>query len=52
VNAAEAALLRGVSDSTQVLTDALVDAHADTIVAMLLGPRSQPRRARTQTKGR
>lgn len=51
VNAAEAAHLLGVSDSTQVLTDALVESHADTIVAMLLGPRPKPRRAHTPTKG-
>lgn len=52
VNAAEAAHLLGVSDSTQVLTDALVESHADTIVAMLLGPGAKPRRAHTPTKGR
>jgi TetR/AcrR family transcriptional regulator len=51
VNAAEAAHLLGVSDSTQVLTDALVESHADTIAAMLLGPRPKPRRTRTQLKG-
>ena len=51
VNAAEAAHLLGVSDSTQVVTDALVESHADTIVAMLLGPRAKPRRAHTPTKG-
>lgn len=50
VNAAEAAHLLGVPDSTRVLTDAVVDAHAETIVAMLLGPRAKPRRARTRTR--
>lgn len=38
VNAPEAAHLLGVSDPTQVVTDDLVDAHADLLVAMLLGP--------------
>lgn len=38
VNAPEAAHLLGVTDASTV-TDSLVDAHADTIVAMLLGPR-------------
>jgi AcrR family transcriptional regulator len=38
VNAPEAAHLLGVADAATV-TDSLVDAHADTIVAMLLGPR-------------
>ena len=54
VNAAEAALLLGVSDSSQILTDALVDSHADTIVAMLLGPRTTqpntPLRTKTETE--
>ncbi len=38
VNAPEAAHLLGVTDAAAV-TDSLVDAHAETIVAMLLGPR-------------
>ncbi len=37
VNAPEAAHLLGVADAAAA-TDPLVDAHADTIVAMLLGP--------------
>jgi TetR/AcrR family transcriptional regulator len=52
VNAPEAHHLLGGDDSTPTVTDALVDAHADTIVAMLLGPR--PRRTTrtpTRTKG-
>jgi len=39
VNAPEAAHLLGVPGSTRVVTDAVVESHADTIVAMLLGPR-------------
>lgn len=38
VNAPEAAHLLGVSDATRVVNDDLVDAHADMLVAMLLGP--------------
>jgi TetR/AcrR family transcriptional regulator len=37
VNAPEAAHLAGVANSTRVITDALVQSHADTLVAMLLG---------------
>ena len=42
VNAPEAAHLLGLADAAAV-TDSLVDAHADTIVAMLLGPRPRHR---------
>lgn len=52
VNAPEAHHLLGAAGSTCAVTDALIDAHADTVVAMLLGPR--PRRAtrtRTRTRG-
>jgi TetR/AcrR family transcriptional regulator len=52
VNAAEAAHLLGVSDSSQVLTDAIVESHTDTIVAMLLGSRPTRTQARRPTKGR
>ena len=48
VNAPEAAHLLGVADVAAV-TDGLVDAHADTIVAMLLGPRPT---TRMKTSGR
>jgi AcrR family transcriptional regulator len=44
VNAPEAAHLLGVADASTV-TNSLVDAHADTIVAMLLGPRPARRTA-------
>jgi AcrR family transcriptional regulator len=50
VNAPEAAVLLGTPGSNRVLTDEIVASHADTIVAMLLGPRpasKRPRRART-----
>lgn len=40
VNAPEAALLAEGGDAAGSTADALVDAHADTIVAMLLGPRA------------
>ena len=50
VNAPEAAHLLGVPDSARVVTDALVDSHADPIVAMLLGPRPARRRARPRTR--
>lgn len=52
VNAPEAAHLLGKADATQVVTDALVESHADTIVAMLLGPRPKRRRTSARTKGR
>jgi AcrR family transcriptional regulator len=45
VNAPEAAHLLGVPGSTRVVTDAVVESHADTIVAMLLGPRPNSTRA-------
>jgi TetR/AcrR family transcriptional regulator len=48
VNAPEAAHLLGVPVADWVATDAVVESHADTIVAMLLGPR--PRRARTSSR--
>jgi TetR/AcrR family transcriptional regulator len=52
VNAPEAAHLLGVADAAAV-TDALVDAHADTLVAMLLGPRPTRRTKRSaRTMGR
>lgn len=51
VNAPEAAHLLGMAGSTQVVTDALVESHADAIVAMLLGPRPKRRRARSSKKG-
>lgn len=52
VNAPEAAHLLGVADSARVVTGGLVESHADTIVAMLLGPRQKRARERTRTKGR
>jgi TetR/AcrR family transcriptional regulator len=38
VNASEARCLLGRSTIEDVVTDALIDAHAETLVAMLLGP--------------
>jgi hypothetical protein len=51
VNAAEARRLLGHDPGADdVISDALIEAHADTLVAMLLGPRKT--RARTRrTKG-
>ena len=40
VNAPEAQLLRGAEASPGAVADSLVQAHADTLVAMFLGPRS------------
>jgi TetR/AcrR family transcriptional regulator len=52
VNAPEAAHLLGVPGSTEVVTDVLVASHADTIVAMLLGPRANSTRTNARTKRR
>jgi AcrR family transcriptional regulator len=47
VNAAEARRLLGHhSGAHDVISDALIEAHADTLVAMLLGPRSGRRRTK------
>lgn len=42
VNAPEARLLMGSDQASVATTDALVDAHADVLVAMVLGPREAP----------
>ena len=42
VNAPEATHLLGTATSTRAVTDGLVDIHADTLVAVLLGPRPTP----------
>jgi len=52
VNAPEAARLSSRADGTDVVSGALVESHADAIIAMLLGPRSTRGRTRTSTKGR
>jgi TetR/AcrR family transcriptional regulator len=50
VNATEARRLAGTDASADIVTDALTAAHADTLVAMLLGPRSRrASRRRTPT---
>lgn len=51
VNAPEAAHLLGAPDAAAV-ADRLVGAHADTIVAMLLGPRPHGTRTSSRTRGR
>ena len=52
VNAPEAELLVGGDAATGAVADALVEAHADTLVAMLLGPRPpRPARRRSRSKG-
>jgi hypothetical protein len=50
VNAAEARRLLGQHGSDDVISDALIEAHADTLVAMLLGP-SASRSNTRRTKG-
>jgi TetR/AcrR family transcriptional regulator len=49
VNAPEAQLLVGGDAAAAGVADALVEAHADTLVAMLLGPRP-PRTARPRSR--
>ena len=50
VNAAEARRLVEGTSSDDVITDALIEAHADTLVAMLLGPRPVRSAARAERK--
>jgi hypothetical protein len=50
VNAAEARRLLGQHGSDDAISDALIEAHADTLVAMLLGP-SASRSGSRRTKG-
>ena len=50
VNAAEARRLLGQEGSDDVITDSLIEAHADTLVAMLLGRNASPSNTR-RTKG-
>ena len=42
VNAAEARRLVGASPSGDVIDDRLIETHANTLVAMLLGPNAPP----------
>jgi TetR/AcrR family transcriptional regulator len=51
VNAAEARRLLGRSGADDVISDALITSHADTLVAMLLGPSAARTRTHTE-KGR
>ncbi|MCU1397959.1 MAG: transcriptional regulator [Acidimicrobiales bacterium] len=51
VNAAEARRLVRSDPSHDVIDDALIEAHADTLVAMLLGPSRPSARARTVKRG-
>jgi hypothetical protein len=50
VNAPEARRLLGRDGSDDVISDALIEAHVDTLVAMLLGP-SASRAGTRRTKG-
>ncbi len=47
VNAAEARRLIGQKGTGDVISDALIEAHADTLVAMVLGPTAVPSGTRT-----
>jgi TetR/AcrR family transcriptional regulator len=49
VNAAEARRLVGSTGSHNVIDDELIETHANTLVAMLLGPKASRSRARTTT---
>lgn len=52
VNAPEARLLAGTAPAATLVTDQLVNAHADALVAMMLGPRTTPAAVpHTTTKG-
>ena len=51
VNAAEARRLLGRRGSDDLISDALIEAHADTLVAMVLGPTAVPSGTRKSKGG-